>query len=58
MLDAVDRPEAPLRDGPALAAWFAREISACALLVIGADGPDGTEVPVHLAAADAPDLPA
>jgi dihydroneopterin aldolase len=46
VLDAVDGPPAGPRDALALAAWFAGEMQATELLVIGADAPTAT-VPVR-----------
>lgn len=46
VLDAVDGPSASPRDAVALVAWFAAEMKAKELLVIGADAPE-TEVPVR-----------
>ena len=40
VLDAVDGPSASPRDAVALVAWFASEIAAEELLIIGADAPD------------------
>ncbi len=40
VLDAVDGPSASPRDAVALVAWFAAEMQAKELLVIGADAPD------------------
>lgn len=42
VLDAVDGPSASPRDAVALVAWFASEIAAEELLIIGADAPDAT----------------
>ncbi|PUB13559.1 dihydroneopterin aldolase [Yoonia sediminilitoris] len=46
VLDAVDRPSANRRDAVSLAAWFAEEISAEELLVIGDDVPE-TDIPAR-----------
>lgn len=46
VLDAVDGPAAGPRDAVALAAWFAGEMDAKELLVIGADAPEA-DIPVH-----------
>ncbi|SEN42713.1 dihydroneopterin aldolase [Loktanella fryxellensis] len=46
VLDAVDDPGGPARDGAALAAWFADRMAAVELLVIGADAPQAG-VPVR-----------
>ncbi len=50
VLDAVDGPSASPRDATALAAWFAAEMEAVELVVIGADAPQ-TAVPVREVAA-------
>jgi dihydroneopterin aldolase len=42
VLDAVDGPSTSPRDASALVAWFAAEIEAAQLLVIGADAPAAT----------------
>lgn len=42
VLDAVDGPSASPRDAVALVAWFAAEMEAKELWVIGADAPDST----------------
>lgn len=42
VLDAVDGPSASPRDASQLAAWFAQEMRAKELLVIGADAPETT----------------
>jgi dihydroneopterin aldolase len=39
VLDAVDGPSTSARDGRALVSWFASEINAAELCVIGADAP-------------------
>ena len=39
VLDAVDGPEMAVTDTVAMTGWFAQEMEACELLVIGADGP-------------------
>ncbi|WP_300039154.1 dihydroneopterin aldolase [uncultured Roseobacter sp.] len=50
VLDAVDGPSAQPRDAVALAAWFAATFDARELLVIGAELPAETSVPLrHLA---------
>ncbi len=41
VLDAVDGPSASPRDAVALAAWFAAEMEAVELLIVGEDAPDG-----------------
>lgn len=45
VLDAVEGPDAEPRNALAMVSWFAEEISAQELLVIGEDGPDSA-VPV------------
>lgn len=55
VLDAVDGPSASARDAPALAAWFAKEMRAEELLVIGAAAPD-SDVPVRVRHVEDPDL--
>ena len=47
VLDAVDGPSANPRDAVALAAWFAAEFAAGEMLVIGADLPGDTLVPLR-----------
>ena len=47
VLDAVDGPSASPRDAGALVSWFAGEMEAAELLVIGADAPTAT-VPVRV----------
>ncbi len=44
VLDAVEGPTAAARDGAALAAWFAGEMEACELVVIGEDLPEAPPV--------------
>jgi len=51
VLDAVDGPSASPRDALALAAWFAVEMQAMELVVIGTEEPD-TEVAVRLIGTD------
>lgn len=46
VLDAVDGPGVPVRDGPGLAAWFAGLMEARELVVVGAPAPDAA-VPVR-----------
>lgn len=55
VLDAVDGPSASPRDALALVAWFAAEMQAQELLVIGADAPV-TDVPLRLVDATRADL--
>lgn len=52
VLDAVDGPSASPRDALALAAWFAGEMEAAELLVVGAEVPDAP-VPTRAMALDA-----
>lgn len=47
VLDAIDGPSASPRDAVALAAWFATEMHAEELLLIGATGPE-TDVPLRV----------
>ncbi len=47
VLDAVDGPPADLEDALSLVSWFAAEMSALELMVIGEDGPDSA-VPVQV----------
>jgi len=47
VLDSVDTPSAQPRDAVALAAWFAATFDAQEMLVIGADLPTGTNVPLR-----------
>lgn len=60
VLDAVDGPSTPPEDSVALAAWFARTLSAVELLVIGDAPPPraGADLglPVRAVPADAPTL--
>ncbi|WP_425100071.1 dihydroneopterin aldolase [Tropicibacter sp. S64] len=44
VLDATQGPKAQPRDSVALAAWFAGEMEACELVVIGEPLPEGAEV--------------
>ncbi|MEP6064253.1 MAG: dihydroneopterin aldolase [Paracoccaceae bacterium] len=46
VLDAVDGPSAKASDAVALAAWFAKAFEAQEMLVIGADMPDQSSVPL------------
>ncbi|MCF2904489.1 dihydroneopterin aldolase [Octadecabacter sp. CECT 8868] len=50
VLDAVDGPDAGPNDAVALAAWFAGEMQAAEMIVIGADAPD-VGFPVRVMAA-------
>ena len=52
VLDAVDGPSASPKDAAALVAWFAGQMDAAELLVIGGPVPDGA-VPVRAVPADA-----
>ena len=47
VLDSVDTPSAQPRDAVALAAWFAATFDAQEMLVIGAELPTGTTVPLR-----------
>lgn len=51
VLDAVDGPATDSRDPVALAAWFAREMQATELCVIGADAPSA-DIPVKVMTVD------
>ena len=51
VLDAVDGPSASPRDAVALVAWFAADMAATELLVIGDTAPAAT-VPVRALTAD------
>jgi dihydroneopterin aldolase len=55
VLDAVDGPSASPHDAAALVAWFAQDIGAKELLMIGAAKPQ-TDVPVRVTQADTADL--
>ncbi|MEX5726941.1 dihydroneopterin aldolase [Rhodovulum iodosum] len=46
VLDAVDRPPVSPRDAVALALWFAQEVEARRLVVIGAQAPEAPRLPV------------
>ena len=52
VLDSVDTPSAQPRDAVALAAWFAASFDATEMLVIGADLPADTSVPLRAVAVD------
>jgi dihydroneopterin aldolase len=56
VLDAVDGPSTNPRDALALAVWFASEIQAKELFVIGADAPEAG-IPVQAVRVDQPALP-
>ena len=56
VLDAVDGPSTNPRDALALAVWFASEIQAKELFVIGADAPEAG-IPVQAIRVDQPALP-
>ncbi|MGA9251424.1 MAG: dihydroneopterin aldolase [Roseobacter sp.] len=56
VLDAVDGPSAQPNDAVALAAWFAATFGASELMVIGADLPRETSVPLRAVSADQPTL--
>ncbi|SHH82319.1 dihydroneopterin aldolase [Marivita hallyeonensis] len=47
VLDAVDGPDAAPTDAVDLTAWFAAEMEACELLVIGSDAPGHTDVSIR-----------
>jgi dihydroneopterin aldolase len=55
VLDAVDGPSASPRDAVALVAWFAQEMQAKELLVIGQPAPQ-TDVPVRAVPSETFDL--
>ena len=55
VLDAVDGPSANPRDAAALVAWFAQDMSAMELLVIGETAPK-SDVPVRAVSANTKDL--
>jgi dihydroneopterin aldolase len=52
VLDAVESPSAQPRDAVALAAWFAATFEAKEMLVVGAELPKGTSVPLRAIPAD------
>lgn len=52
VLDAVDGPSVQPGDGLALVLWFAREMQAADMLVIGEDLPDAPDLPLRAVAAD------
>ena len=52
VLDAVDGPAAGPRDALALVLWFAREMQAADMLVIGEDLPDAPDLPLRAVASD------
>lgn len=52
VLDSVDTPSAQTNDAVALAAWFASTFETREMLVIGADLPQETSVPLRAVAAD------
>jgi dihydroneopterin aldolase len=56
VLDSVDTPSAQPRDAVALAAWFAGTFEAREMLVIGADVPHDTCVPLRAVSLDAETL--
>ncbi|MFG6662175.1 dihydroneopterin aldolase [Sulfitobacter sp. 916] len=56
VLDAVDGPAAPPSAAPALAAWFAESSSACELVLIGAEWPEGTALPMRLIDVDSAEI--
>ena len=55
VLDAVDGPSASPRDAVALVAWFAQDIDAEELLIIGATAPQ-TDLAVRVKQIDSPNL--
>ncbi len=55
VLDAVDGPSASPRDAVALVTWFAQEMHAKELLLIGAERP-ATDLPVRVVPADVANL--
>ena len=56
VLDAVDGPSAGSQDTAALVAWFAGQMDAAELVLIGADTPQGAPVPARSLPVDAPRL--
>jgi dihydroneopterin aldolase len=52
VLDAVDGPSAPPRDALALVLWFAREMQAADVLIIGRDLPQDQDMPLRSVALD------
>ncbi len=52
VLDAVDGPSAGPRDALALVLWFARQMQAADMVVIGEDLPDAPDLPLRAVAAD------
>lgn len=52
VLDAVDGPSAQPRDALALVLWFARQMQAADMLVIGDTPPDAPDLPLRRLAAD------
>ena len=52
VLDAVDMPSAQPRDAVALAAWFAATFGAQEMLVVGADLPELSSVPLRAKSTD------
>ncbi len=48
VLDAVDGPSASPRDALALALWFAGQVDAARMVVIGTEAPDGADFPVQV----------
>ena len=47
VLDAVDGPGQSVREAERLAGWFATEMEACELLVIGGDLPESESIPAR-----------
>ncbi|GAA4224524.1 dihydroneopterin aldolase [Sagittula marina] len=54
VLDAIEGPSVEPQDATALSAWFAQEMEACELLIIGEDLPDSTHVPARAIAVGDP----
>lgn len=48
VLDSVDSPMTLVRDCAALTLWFAQQMDACEVLVIGAEMPEGADIPTRL----------
>jgi dihydroneopterin aldolase len=52
VLDAVDGPSTELDDAVELAAWFASTFDVQQIIVIGADLPSATQVPLRVVDVD------
>ncbi|WP_296765086.1 dihydroneopterin aldolase [Sediminimonas sp.] len=52
VLDAVDGPSASPRDALALVLWFARQMQAADMVVIGEELPDAPDLPLRAVASD------